>query len=216
MISAYINFCVDLNIPRKTSKVFQNNKPWVSKELRDLLKAKNRALVAGDNSEVRNLQKQIKRQVITSKQLYKEKIERGFQENNPKAAWKTLQDVTGYKRKSSVNESVVNQTFVDSLNDFYCRFDHSDFARKNVETMQNLRESLTRDFEVITVSEHEVRMVLGDVNVNKTPGPDRICNKVLNTCKDQLASVFQKLFQLSIEEQFLNCGKCQLLYRFLK
>ena len=109
VISAYINFCVDLNISRKTSKVYPNNKPWVSKELRDLLKVKNQALVAGDRVEVRNIQKQIKCQVKTAKELYKEKIERSFHENNPKTAWKTLQNVTGYKRKSPAPDERVSE-----------------------------------------------------------------------------------------------------------
>ena len=36
--------------------------------------------------------------------------------------------------------------------------------------------------------------------MSKAPGPDHICNKVLKICKDQLAGVFQRLFQLSIDQ----------------
>ena len=132
--------------------------------------------------------------------MYKEKIERSFHENNPKTAWKTLQKVTGYKRKSCIPESIVCQTFVDNLNEFYCRFDQTDFSRENTEVIRNLKENSFDGFSCINLSEHDVRRVLGNVIVSKAPGPDHICNKVLKTCKDQLAGVFQRLFQLSIDQ----------------
>lgn len=48
----------------------------------------------------------------------------------------------------------------------------------------------------IELSDHDVRIVLGNISVNKAPGPDRLCNKVVKSCKDQLAGVFKRLFQL--------------------
>ena len=115
------------------------------------MKVKNQAHVAGERVEVRNIQKQIKCQVKTAKELYREKIERSFHENNPKTAWKTLQNVTGYKRKSSVPESIVCQTFVDNLNKFYCRFDKTDFLRENTEVNRNLKENSFDGFSYVLI-----------------------------------------------------------------
>ena len=36
-VSDYIRFCEDSMIPTKTVKVFANNNPWVTKELKELL-----------------------------------------------------------------------------------------------------------------------------------------------------------------------------------
>ena len=49
------------------------------------------------------------------------------------------------------------------------------------------------------VTEHEVRRLFDNLALNKAPGPDGICNKVLRRCKDQLAYVFTKLFQNSLD-----------------
>ena len=62
-ITSYVKFCVDTIIPRKTFKMFPNNKPWVTKELRDLLKVKNGALINGNKTRVKEVQREIKRLV---------------------------------------------------------------------------------------------------------------------------------------------------------
>ena len=178
VVTDYVNFCVDANIPRVTTKIFPNNKPWVSKELRDLLKLKERARTMGDRAEVRHVQKRIKREVESSKESYKDKIEGSFKENDPRSAWKTLQRVTGYKQKSSVPEFASCQTFVDKLNKFYCRFDTHDFSQENSDVNQINNVIYDDNVGGIELSDHVVRMVLGNISVNKAPGPDRLCNKV--------------------------------------
>ncbi len=40
VVSDYIKFCVESVIPTKTYKMFPNNKPWVSKKLKQLLNKK--------------------------------------------------------------------------------------------------------------------------------------------------------------------------------
>ena len=42
VVTSYVSFCVDTVIPLKKSKVFPNNKPWVSKHLKKVLNEKNR------------------------------------------------------------------------------------------------------------------------------------------------------------------------------
>ena len=98
VITDYINFCVDSNIPRRTVKVYPNNKPWVSKQLSELLKLKNNALCTVNRADVVRVQKRIKKQVRTFKAMYKDKIERNFRGNNARSAWKALQHLADYKQ----------------------------------------------------------------------------------------------------------------------
>ena len=58
-ITRYVKFCVDTIIPCKTFKMFPNNKPWVTKELRDLLKVKNGALINGNKARVKEVQRKL-------------------------------------------------------------------------------------------------------------------------------------------------------------
>lgn len=46
----YINFCTDLVITLKLIKVFWNQKPWVNKEARELLKIRDVAYKAQDTA----------------------------------------------------------------------------------------------------------------------------------------------------------------------
>lgn len=41
-VSAYITFCVDSIIPSKKVTIFPNNKPWVTKDLKNILNKKKR------------------------------------------------------------------------------------------------------------------------------------------------------------------------------
>ena len=34
VFNAYLNFCVEMIVPKKTVKCYPNNKPWVTKELK--------------------------------------------------------------------------------------------------------------------------------------------------------------------------------------
>ena len=43
IITQYVRFCENLSIPSKTITVYPNNKPWVNKELKELLQNKQRA-----------------------------------------------------------------------------------------------------------------------------------------------------------------------------
>lgn len=36
-VPSYINFCVDNIIPSKTGTIFPNKKPWIRKELKEIL-----------------------------------------------------------------------------------------------------------------------------------------------------------------------------------
>ena len=40
VISSYVTHCVDMLIPTKQITVFPNNKPWVTKDLKDVLNKK--------------------------------------------------------------------------------------------------------------------------------------------------------------------------------
>ena len=46
IITDYVNFCIELTIPRKVIRVFPNNKPWFTSELKDLIKQKKKCSVS--------------------------------------------------------------------------------------------------------------------------------------------------------------------------
>ena len=62
-VTDYINFCVETVIPSKTVKIFANNKPWVSKELKTVVNEKKRAFYSEDRAKVKVVQRQINNEI---------------------------------------------------------------------------------------------------------------------------------------------------------
>ena len=70
-ISGYIKFCEDTIIPTKTIKMFPNNKPWVTSELKQLLNQREHLFKSGGSSEEKNVvQENIKHKIIDCKAAY--------------------------------------------------------------------------------------------------------------------------------------------------
>ena len=48
-VTEYMNFCMNMILPKKIVKIYPNEKPWMTKEVRLLLKAKKQAFQSGDS-----------------------------------------------------------------------------------------------------------------------------------------------------------------------
>ena len=59
IVTSYISLCVDGIIPSREIKIYPNNKPWVTKELKYLLNEKKRAFGAKDRVLLNTVQKEI-------------------------------------------------------------------------------------------------------------------------------------------------------------
>ena len=58
-VCSYINFCVDTTVPRKTIKLFSNNKPWVTKEIKLPLTIRNLLLKTITKKKLNQLKKKL-------------------------------------------------------------------------------------------------------------------------------------------------------------
>uniref|UniRef100_A0A671TU97 Reverse transcriptase domain-containing protein n=1 Tax=Sparus aurata TaxID=8175 RepID=A0A671TU97_SPAAU len=201
-ISGYITFCEDTIIPKKTVKMFSNNKPWVTPELKQLLNQKKRLFKSGGNrEEKRTVPKNIKSMIRECKAAYKRKLESFFR-YDARRAWQGVQAITGYKPKKYLMAVDNELDMANDLNDFYCRFDIHDFR---VEQDLVHREISGMKCVDIDISIDDVKSYFRHVNPRKASGPDGICNRTLKMCADQLAQPFQRLFQLSIDTGVVPC-----------
>ena len=92
VLNGYIQFCIDLVVPRKRVKCYPNNKPWVTKGLKDLLNEKKRLLSTDDRAQLKVVQKQVNKEISLCKQKYKEKVESLF-----KSDTKSITHATSFK-----------------------------------------------------------------------------------------------------------------------
>lgn len=58
-VSSYISSCVDANIPCKNITVIPNNKPWVTKELKNV-KQKEMHFYTGNSQENKAISKEVR------------------------------------------------------------------------------------------------------------------------------------------------------------
>ncbi len=63
VVTSYVSFCVDIVIPVKKCKVFPNNKPWVSKQLKHALNEKKRVYFQGDFAGRKEIQRTVKSEI---------------------------------------------------------------------------------------------------------------------------------------------------------
>ena len=75
LVSSYITFCSDLHLEKKQVKVYPNNKPWVTSELRKVITDKYKSY-GSDNYQGK--QKEANSKIKEVKSRYKDKVENMF------------------------------------------------------------------------------------------------------------------------------------------
>lgn len=195
----YVNFCVDSCVPRKTVKVFANNKPWVTKNIKEVLNRKKKAFQEKNKEQLREVQKELKKVIREGKEKYKQKIEKNFETNNMKRVWEGMNLMSGRKKQQGSRVSAsASVDYANELNRFYARFDCHNFEKDREQRQRTLAEGMTS--EGIEVSEEEVLKTLKKLNPNKAPGPDGVRPSVLKVCAEQLYRILSIIFNQSLSQ----------------
>ncbi|KAJ8047182.1 hypothetical protein HOLleu_06113 [Holothuria leucospilota] len=199
-VSAYIQFCEDTIIPSKQIKCYSNNKPWITKEIKQVINRKKEVFGRGNKEELKVLQKEVKRTVKKEKLAYKRKVEQCFIQNDMKGVWKGLKLMSGYFNSCSKPSVLPGNSFeyANDLNQFYNRFDCYDFSDKVDELLK--LPSVNFD-SFLTVSEKDVRHHFNRLNPSKAAGPDDVSPRILKNCSYQLAFIFTHIFKLCFTNQ---------------
>ena len=118
-ISDYISFCVENTIPTKQVKVFPNNKPWITKRVKEIINKMKGLFKKGDTNALKDVQKQLKRVIAEEKSVYRDKIEGLLTENNMKRVWDGIRLMTGYSNNSkSCHLPTTSTDYANDLNNF--------------------------------------------------------------------------------------------------
>jgi len=120
-ITDYINFCVESTVPTRTVRCFSNGKPWVSPEIKALLKEKKRVFRTGNRENLRTVQRELRMKIREGKDIYRKRMEDQLQQNDISGVWKGLKAMSGFKGPNQ--QPVGDQQWVNELNLFYNRFD---------------------------------------------------------------------------------------------
>jgi hypothetical protein len=200
ILSEYINFCIEEAIPKKEVKCYSNNKPWVTKDLKELLNKKKAAVASRDKIRMREVQTELKSAIYNCKVEYKNKMEDMFKSNDTKQAWRNLKTLCSYTKKSATLDVEDDEKFANELNEFYARFDTEDFTKEQNELVEML---LNNDDPGIEITEKDVDCFLGKIKTSKAAGPDNVCGRVLKECRKQLTPILTKIFQISMDNHII-------------
>jgi gmma-aminobutyric acid receptor subunit gamma/cGMP-dependent protein kinase 2 len=200
--SCYINFCTDLVVPSKVVKIYANNKPWITKDVKELINKKKWALSC-DRSALKAIQKELNSKINDAKGIYKRKIEDLFKSQQSKDAWKGLKFISGYVNKTFVFDPDDIDSYVKELNHFYARFDDVNFQPLCDMMLNDIDFSL---YEKIIMSEEDVVLALGMAKPGKASGPDKVLSRVVKNCKYELMSPMRRIFQSSLDQCVIPAG----------
>uniref|UniRef100_A0A3B4TE14 Reverse transcriptase domain-containing protein n=1 Tax=Seriola dumerili TaxID=41447 RepID=A0A3B4TE14_SERDU len=189
----YINTSINSVTTSKRITTFPNQKPWMNREVRLLLRARDAAFRSGDALAYRSSRADLKRGIKEAKHSYKLRIEEHFKDNSdPRRMWQGIQAITDYK-STNTSPTSSDASFPDELNSFYARFE-----RDNQEPA--IKAVLTTEHHPLILSPTDVYAALSKVNARKAAGPDGIPGRVLRACAGQLAEVLTDIFNLSLDQ----------------
>lgn len=123
-------------------------------------------------------------------------------EGKARDAWQGVKTLAGLSSNNAApptggaNDCV---NMAESLNQFFCRFDKTDFMQERAKLTGELK-TVAPAHPIQVLQQAEVELVLSRTKPNEAPGPDKISGRLLKACSNQLAGVFCHLFNLSQAE----------------
>ena len=197
-VSDYVKFCEELCIHKKSISIFPNNKPWVSKSVKNAINKRNISFNTGDMDTYKELQKQVRKEIKLAKQQYKDRVENLFSTGSVRPAWegeKSLLGTQPHKNNISLDEKS-DYDLANELNIYLNRFNVHDFSHElSVFKGIALEPNST---VVVHVDKERIQRVFHRVKERKSLGPDGTGGRVLRNCAEQLADIFSFIFSWSL------------------
>ncbi len=186
-VTAYIKKCIDDVTVTKTITTRANQKPWMTAEVRGLLKTRDEAFRSGDEAALKTARANLSCGIKNEKRLYAQKINNHFTDSrDTQSLWQAIQTITDYKPLPQACDE--DTSLPDALNHFYSRFEmQNDTPAQKLPTPANNR--------ALCLSPADARKTLSRINPCKAAGPDNIPGRVLRDCAAQLTDVLTDYLQ---------------------
>ena len=84
-------------------KVYPNNKPWVSKQLKKVLNEKKRAYFQAYLAERREVQRTVRSEIRKARESYKNKIELKFKTGDMRTVWKGIKTMSDMQQNRQIS-----------------------------------------------------------------------------------------------------------------
>lgn len=118
----YIQNCIDNVTVNKQIRCYQNNKPWMNKDIKLLLRGHNTAFRSGNKDLYSAARSNLKKGIKAAKAACGRKIEGQFDKRDPRRIWQGIQHLTSYRGKGDPSPSISSTLQVEVLKLFFVRF----------------------------------------------------------------------------------------------
>ncbi len=191
-ITDYLKFCVDCVVPKKEVKVYPNNKPYISKDVKDCINRKKTAFKNRDSLGLKIVQKELNQKLRDARKKHKDIIEQNFISMDPKKLWDSMKaaaNMTTTRRCLVTDDEFIK---ANELNDFFMRFKTQDFSSECDKVLQSI--NLSDSCPGLTVDPSKIQSLFRGVCKKKSTGPDGISAFLLKTCAEELTPVWCPIF----------------------
>ncbi len=177
---------------KKTITTRANQKPWMTAEVRGLLKTRDEAFRSGDKAALNTARANLSCGIKNAKWSHAQKINNHFMDSrDTRSLWQAIQTITDYKPPPQACDD--DPSLPDTLNHFYSRFEmQNDTPAQKLPTPPN--------DQALCLSAADVRKTLSRINPRKAAGPDNIPGRVLKDCAAQLTDVLTDIFNTSLSQ----------------
>ena len=196
------------HVPTKTTNGKYSH-PWIDTSLRRAMNKKNRAHAKQkktnkkrDKDRYKRLQAECNDKVKKANRDY---VDRVASDDDPKRFWAYVkskgqdsQGVSPLKNSEGFLQSDSKKK-ADILNKQF----QSVFTKEDTKSNPDKGESPYKDMQEIVITEQGVLKLLLDIDPKKATGPDNISAAILRTAAEELAPVYTKLFQLSLDTGYV-------------
>ena len=112
-MTGYIKFCEGLICSEKVIKCYPNNKPRITKEVKDIIT--RFTFSSGDKAKLKSLQKELRDGIRKCRAKYREKLEANLSNNNCKATWEIMKAMADMNKKKKKTTCLLMKIFTAML-----------------------------------------------------------------------------------------------------
>ena len=99
-VTGFIKKCIEDVVPTKTVRVYPNQKPWLSCEVRAALNTRTAAFKSGNTDDYKKASYALCMIIRAAKREYSAKVESQFNTTNTRSLWEGLNTITDFEGNS--------------------------------------------------------------------------------------------------------------------
>ncbi|XP_032219552.1 uncharacterized protein LOC116602297 [Nematostella vectensis] len=195
-------------MPVKQTKIHADDAPWVTADLKNLIKLRQKAFLAGDTERLLHYRNTVNRQRKTLRSRYFTSKVAQLRHAKPSQWWSAVKRVAGMTPASG-HESVLSHLQLEGYNE---KSNEQELANAiNSAFLEPMEQFLplqappayAEDSTVLTVSESTVLSALAKLNPRKAASPDSIPNWILRDYAEILVQPITAILNCSFRDQRL-------------